>query len=57
MSYMINRAVDGDLFKSHRDQIISKCLYNLFLALEQTRRISFAGCSDLQCVFYITFLK
>ena len=37
--------------------MISKCLYNLFVAVERTRRISLAGFSDLQCVVYVTFHK
>ena len=32
------------------DQDISKCLYNLFLAVEQTNRISLASFSNLQCL-------
>ena len=41
----------GVVFKKRlRDQTISKCLYNLFLAVERTHRIiSLAGFSDLQC--------
>ena len=56
---MISRAVfnSGVVFKKLRDQMISKCLYNLFLAVEQTRRISLAGFSNLQYVVYVTFLK
>ena len=29
--------------------MIIKCLYNLFLAIKRTGRISLADCSDLQC--------
>ena len=56
---MINRAVlvHAVVFKKLCDQTISKCLYNLFLAVERTRRISLAGFGDLQCVVYIIFLK
>ena len=43
--------------KPLRDQTIAKCLYNLFLAVERTGRISLAGFSDLQCVVFVTFLK
>ena len=49
--------LSGVVFKKLRDQTISKCLYNLFLAIEQTRKISLAGFSDLQCVVYVTFHK
>ena len=45
------------MFKKFCDQTISKCLYNLFLVVEQTRRISLADFSDLQCIVYGTFLK
>jgi len=48
--HVIYRAVSGVVFKRRQDQIITKCLYNLFLALEQTIRISLAGFSDLQQV-------
>ena len=41
--------LSGAVFKRLRDQTIIKCLYNLFLAIERTRRISLAGFSDLQC--------
>ena len=51
---MINHVV---LVESLRDQMISKYLYNLFLAVERTSRISLAGFGDLQCVVYVTFLK
>ena len=55
---VINRAVfSGAVFKKLRDQTISKCLYNLFLAVERTLRITLAGFSDLQCVVDVTFLK
>ena len=49
--------LSGVVFKTFRDQTISKCLYNLFLAVDRTHRISLAGFSNLQCVVYITFLK
>ena len=40
------------------DQLISKCLYNLFLTVKQTGRISLAGFSNLQChTVFVTFLK
>ena len=45
------------MFKKLHDQTIGKCLHNLFLAVERTRRISLAGFSDLQCVVYVKFLK
>ena len=48
--HVINHAVL--VFKKLRDQTISKCLYNLFLAIERTHRISLPGCGDLQCVVY-----
>ena len=55
---MINSAVLVELcLKSFVIGTISKCLYNLFLTVERTHRISLAGFSDLQCVVYITFLK
>ena len=31
------------------DQDVSKCLYNLFLVVQRTNRISLASFSDLQC--------
>ena len=41
--------------------MISKCLYNLFLAIKQAGRISLAGFNDLLChtceVVFLTFLK
>ena len=54
VTHMINHVV---LVESLRDQMISKYLYNLFLAVERTSRISLAGFGDLQCVVYVTFLK
>ena len=55
--HAINHAVRGVMFKKFCDQMISKCLYNPFLAVERTCRISLTGFSDLQCVVYVTFLK
>ena len=42
--------LSGVVFQKLCDQMISKCLYNLFLAVERTCRISLAGFSDLQYV-------
>ena len=44
--------LSGAVFKKLRDQTISKCLYDLFLGVERTRRISLAGFSDLQCCLH-----
>ena len=50
---MINRGVLVEsCLKKLRDQMISKCLYNLFLAVEQTHRISLAGFSNLVCCLH-----
>ena len=54
VTHMINCAVLEELLC---DQVISKCLCSLFLAVEQTGRITVTGFSDLQCVVFITFRK
>ena len=58
--HVINRAVGGIVFIWHHNQMITKCLYNLFLAIEKTR-ISLAKFSNSQCDVYanvyVPFLK
>ena len=39
------------------DETISKCLYNLFLAVQQIRRATFAGFSKTNGVVYAKFHK
>ena len=47
---MINRAVLVEsCLKYLRKQTISKCLYNPFLAVKQSGRISLVGFCNLQC--------
>ena len=49
---MINCAViSGVVFKKFRDQTISKCLYNLFLTVKRTCRISLAGLAIYSVLF------
>jgi len=61
VTHVINRAGRESYFKRRRDQMITKCVYNLFLAVEQICRIGLASFSDLQSVVYtsvyITFLN
>ena len=45
---MINRAENASL--------ISKCLYNLFLAVEQIHRVIWAGFSALLMLFTLVFM-
>jgi len=39
------------------NEMISKCLYNLFLAVQQIRRVTLAGFSETNGVFYAKFHK
>ena len=39
------------------DEAISKCLYNLFLAVQQIRRATLAGFSETNGVVYAKFRK
>ena len=39
------------------DETISKCLYNLFLAVQQIRRATLAGFSETNGVVYAKFHK
>jgi len=47
----VESCCDGVVFKKCHDQMISKCSYNLFVAVVQIHRISLAGFSILFVLF------